>query len=330
MIEDNVTAWSKTLDEYVITHNVFREYAIEAKAFQMQPGDTEDFYAEWEVPTTMVIKDDNNDPQTVDIKVPVNPNNVIPVAVVYDDDDRSSGRGDGSENNDGDGGDGSPRALNSATPASTAYDLDNKPPFIEILEPTSDDGKIKINARIWDDGDELTAAFVIYREVGKKESLWEYRVLTIDGEECTDDVCAIGSGEASAVLPVSDSKSVQYSIAAYDGNWTKGNSVMSIASIDKDDDGISILMVGGVVIILAIIGALLFIRNSREGLEEESDGEEKYEDTDEFDLPDDESGETEGEGEEEEVFTWNEFRSLNKGKSKEEISELWKDYKEEH
>ncbi len=302
MIEDNVTAWSKTNDEFVTTHNVFREYAIEGKEFEMQPGDSEDYYAEWEVPTTMVTRDpDTGDPVTEDIKIPVNPNNVYPVAVVYDLDDRSSGRGDGSENNDGDGGDGTPRALNSATPASTAYDLDNKPPSIEIIEPTSEDGKIKINALIEDDGNELTAAFVIYRELGKNELQWEYRALTIDGEECDDDVCTIGSGESYSVLPISDSKTVEYSIAAYDGNWTKGSSGMNIASVDSgDDDGISVLMVGGVVVILALIGAGLYYKNSSTVLEEEDEGDdhEDYDNVESDPEDSEENSKEETEGEE--------------------------------
>ena len=323
MIEDYVTAWSATNDEFVTTHNVFREYAIEGKEFELQPGESlNDIYADWDVPTTM-IRDGAEEP----IRVPVNPQNVYPVAVIYDLDDTDSGRGDGSENNDGGDGGGTPRALNSATPASTAYDLNNQPPIIEILEPTSTDGKVQINALIEDDGGELTAAFVVYREVGDNTSQWSYKALTIDGEECTDDVCTIGSGESFAVLNIDDSKSVEFSIMAYDGNWTKGNSEVTVASIDSgDDDGISILMVGSVVIILAIIGALLFVRNSNANAEEEQE-EGIDEENEEYDDWEDETKKTD---DNENVYSWNEFRSLNKGKSKEEISELWKDYKEDH
>lgn len=331
MVEDNVTAYSQTLDNdgeenpYVTVHNVFREYALEDKTFQMQPGDSDEFYAEWEVPDTMIIDDEE-----VPIKIPVNPNNVMPVAVVFNDDDRSSGRGDGSENSDGDGGGGSPRALNSATPAQTAFDLDNKPPLIQVNDASSEDGNLKINAQIWDDGNELTAAFVIYRELGKNDTMWKYKPLTIDGVECTDDVCTIGSGEAFAVLPVSDSTSVEFSIAAYDGNWTKGSSPMTIASIDSEDEtGISILVVGSVVVILALVGAFLYSKNANQGIEgiDEVDEFDDIEESEEYEDWED-TGDT-GDAEEK-PYSWNEFRSLNKGKSSEEISQLWKDYKEDN
>ena len=95
--------------------------------------------------------------------MPINPANVFPIAVVFDMDDTSSSRGDGSGNEDGgDGNDGSPRVLNSATPEGTAYDEQAEPPTIELGVPTSEGGKVKINAVIEDDGGELTAAPVSY------------------------------------------------------------------------------------------------------------------------------------------------------------------------
>ena len=85
--------------------------------------------------------------------MPINPANVFPVAVIYDMDDTSSGRGDGSGNEDGgDGNDGSPRELNSATPEGTAYDEQAEPPSIKLEDPTSEGGKVKVNAVISDDG----------------------------------------------------------------------------------------------------------------------------------------------------------------------------------
>ncbi len=255
MIEDNVTAWSKSLDEYVTTHNVFREYGMQDKEFQLEPGESLNgdnaFYAEWEVPTTMII-----DGEEVPIQVPVNPANVIPVAVVYDLDDTSSGRGDGSENNDGGDGDGTPRALNSATPASTAYDLESEPPTIELMPATSSNGNIQINAQIDDDSGELAGAYVAYRAVGDNDSQWNYKPLSIEGEECHGDVCTLGSGEAYAVLNIDDSQQVEYSIMAYDGNWTMGQSEITIASVNEPDEDteIPIAVIGGLVTVVGIIG----------------------------------------------------------------------------
>jgi len=328
MVEDNITAYSKVLDDdgeedpYVLVHNVFREYAIQDYDFELQPGDSlNDIFAEWDIPTTMIQDEDEGE---IPIKIPVNPANVFPVAVVYDLDDRDSGRGDGSENSDGDGGEGTPRALNSATPATTAYDLDNFPPEIELLEPTSKDGKIQINAQITDDGGELTAAFTVYREVGKTDAQWRYKALTIDGTECDDDVCTIGSGEAYAVLNIKDSEKVKYSIIAYDGNWTKGNSEMAVAKISSsDDDDISTLMVGGVLGILVLIGVGLYYMNSQAQVEdgsEEGFGEDFSEEGSDY--------EEEAYAEEVREYTWNEFRSINRGRPKDEVSKLWKEYKD--
>lgn len=253
MVEDNVTAWSKTNDEYVTTHNVFREYGMEGREFELQPGDpTEVFYADWEVPTTAV-----RDGEEEDIRVPINPANIFPLAVIYDLDDTDSGRNDGSENNDGGDGDGTYRALNSATPGGTAFDLNNEPPMIHLKEPTSSGGKIQINAHIQDDGGELTGAFIIYRELQDNESQapWSYKPLTIDGEECEGDVCTLESGEATVVLNIDDSKMVEYSINAYDGNWTKGSSQITLASVDTSDDNeFPTLVVLGVLAFMLIAG----------------------------------------------------------------------------
>ncbi len=312
MIEDYVTAWSKTLEKDVECHNVFREYALQDVQFEMQPGDeTVVKYAEWDVPDTMIRElDDNDEPIVEPIRVPINPVNVYPLAVVYDLDDRDSGRGDGSSNEDGDGGDGAPRELNSATPASTAYDNDNDPPTITLEKPSSSDGKVQINAMISDDGGELTAAYVVYREFGKNDSQWKYKELKIEGEECTDDVCTIGSGEAYAVLNISDSKKVEYSIMAYDGNWTKGSSEIAVASVSSsDDDGISMAMVGGVIGILALIGAGVFYMNSRQNpddLDDYQDNADVSSWSDEVEREDlsttEEEGGTPLEGEETEVI----------------------------
>ena len=47
MLEDNVTAWSKTLEEYALCHNVFREYALEDELFTIFQSGTDESYAEF-------------------------------------------------------------------------------------------------------------------------------------------------------------------------------------------------------------------------------------------------------------------------------------------
>ena len=261
MVEDNVTAWSKTNEEIVTCHNVFRENALLDFQFEMEIGETLNKLVVWEVPTTMII-----DGEEIPIKVPINPKNVFPLAAVYNLDDTSSGRGDGSENNDGDDGDGSPRALNSATPLTTKYDNNDVPPKITLQAPSSQEGKAVVNALIEDDGGELAGAFVLFREIkaeNDNNSEWFYKSLTIDGEECEGDICTIGSGEAHAVLNFTEDTAIEYSIVAYDGNWTKGESHVEIygtpPTSSKDEDS-SIALISGIVIIVSILGVAVYVK----------------------------------------------------------------------
>ena len=265
MVEDNVTAWSTTNEEFVTCHNVFREHAIFDLQFDMEIGDTFNKLSVWEVPTTMII-DGDEEP----IKVPINPKNVFPLAAVYNLDDTSSGRGDGSENNDGADGDGSPRALNSATPLTTKYDHNDVPPKITVMDPTSQDGNAVVNVLIEDDGGELAGAYVLYREAtttnDTNNTHWFYRPLTIDGEECEGDVCTLGSGEASAVLNLTDDTAIEFSIIAYDGNWTKGETQVEMygtPSNPKSDDDSSIGLIGGTIAVIAIIGFVAYLKFGR-------------------------------------------------------------------
>ena len=260
MVEDHVTAWSTVEDSYVSMHNVFREYALEGKDFELQPGESlNEIYADWEIPTT-IFRDGIEEP----IRVPINPANVFPIAVVFDMDDTSSSRGDGSGNEDGgDGNDGSPRVLNSATPEGTAYDEQAEPPTIELGVPTSEGGKVKINAVIEDDGGELTAALVVYREATKDSNNsynWSYKPMTVDGVECDGDICTIGSGKSFAVLNLDDSVNVEYSIVAYDGNWTKGSTdVTTVSAMSPEEaEGLPLLLIGAGVLLLAAVAGFVY------------------------------------------------------------------------
>lgn len=258
MVEDNVIAYSKSLDENVLCHNVFREYAIFDFQFEMQIDDTINKMAVWDVPTTMI-----RDEEEIPIKVPINPLNVYPLAVVFDLDDRSSGRGDGSENKDGDGGDGPPRALNSATPDSTKYENNDVPPEITIEEPGSRDGMAVINIIVQDDSGKLTAAYVLYREAGKNDTNWSFKEITFEEEVCEGDVCTIGSGKGYAVLDFTDDIAIEYSVVAYDGNWTKGESEIVMyekqSSSSKDNES-SAALVGGTIVVFLIIGAAAYLK----------------------------------------------------------------------
>ncbi len=227
MIEDNVTAWSTVNEEYVTTHNVFREYGMEGEEITLEVGETWNKMAVWNVPTTAI-----RDGEEEEIRVPINPLNVYPVAVLYDTDDTSSGRGDGSDNNDGGDGDGTPRALNSATPMSSAYDADQTPPTIRDIT-LKKEGK-KVNASLYlDDRDDIAGAIILYTTSlgGDNESVPTWMSAEIKLKACVGDVCdKKESGLGYATLDITPGTEFYFYVLAYDGEWTQATSKQMKAS----------------------------------------------------------------------------------------------------
>ncbi len=218
MVEDNVVAWSTYKEEFVTNHNVFREYAIQDYELPaMQPGDTYNHIAAWTVPDT-IVKDGTEIP----IPVPINPLNVWPIAVVYDLDDTSSGRGDGSENNDGGDGDGTYRALNSATPHATAYDIDGTPPEIEEIVIKNGKNGLEVEAAFIDD-DNITSAVILYgKPSGPNGTNVTWRAAEFKLEDCVGDTCDVKAGGiGKAELDIDPDQKFVFRILAFDGNWTK-------------------------------------------------------------------------------------------------------------
>lgn len=132
-----------------------------------------------------------------------------------------------------------------------------------LEKPTSEDGNVRINAVIEDDGGELTAALVIYREASHISNIsynWSYKPMTINGEVCDGDICTIGSGESFAVLNVDDSTEVEYSIVAYDGNWTKGSTDVATVSAmtPEEKKGLPVLLIISVGILIASVSGFIF------------------------------------------------------------------------
>ena len=90
-----------------------------------------------------------------------------------------------------------------------------------------------------------------------------YKPMTIDGVECAGEVCTIGSGKSFAVLNLDDSVNVEYSIVAYDGNWTKGSTdVTTVSAMSPEEaEGLPLLLIGaGVLLLAAVAGFIIWAR----------------------------------------------------------------------
>ena len=91
MVEDGVPAYSSYLDEVWNNRMVFREYGINDEQFTLAEGESTTVSAVWKVPTTQV----DGDGVSGDIKIPINPGRIIPIAAVFDLDDTDSGNDQG-------------------------------------------------------------------------------------------------------------------------------------------------------------------------------------------------------------------------------------------
>ena len=170
MVEDGVPAYSSYLDEIWNNRMVFREYAIEDEEFTMEEGESTEFSAVWKVPTTQI----DGDGVSGDIKIPINPGRMIPIAVVFDRDDTDSG-------NDDDASDDTyptPRAIQSATPESTKYD-----------NPDRDVPEIKTKTEKYlDEGAEIQTAFNADEGIGNSYVVYNYESSNHTGEWITDEM----------------------------------------------------------------------------------------------------------------------------------------------
>ena len=81
------------------------------------------------------------------IPTPINPAKVSVVAVVYDNDDTSRTTTAGKTGNSAD----TPRAANSATPKSTAYDEQNEPPKVVTYEENLIGNTAEVSAMLEDE-----------------------------------------------------------------------------------------------------------------------------------------------------------------------------------
>ena len=155
MVEDSVPAYSSYLDAIWNNRMVFREYAIDDEEFTLAEGGYATFSTVWELPTTQI----DGDGVSGDIKIPINPGRMIPIAAVFDRDDTDSGN---DQDTMGDDTYPTPRAIQSATPQSTAYDNS-----LEVSSVSSIQININYEDRVgigvtFSDNIAISSAYVIY------------------------------------------------------------------------------------------------------------------------------------------------------------------------
>lgn len=198
MMEENVEAYSTVEESMVVNRNVFRDYAIKGQEFTLSNDEVFITTVEWDIP---------------EAKIPIRPGNLTAVAAVYDLDDTSSQEGNQGNNAQ------VPRCIQSATPASTAFDRGNDIPVISKVN-TVVDGKVNVNAKI-DDSDGISKAVMLYNFEAPNATQWSYAEMNLTGEEVCDDagVCyAYGDSTATATIEGADSGNIYIMILAYDGS----------------------------------------------------------------------------------------------------------------
>ena len=255
MIEDNVTAYSQVYDMNVTNDAVFRGYAFEDETFTLDNREERSFTSRWDIP---------------DAKVPIKPQDVKTVAVVYDrgDTDSSPGGSDGNQRAN------SPRAVQSATSDSTAYDRENQPATVSSLQREGSEVTVT-----FDDEGGVARAYLFTNTVNQSDpEHWTPYELEITGEEICDDqgTCYAYSEPIGTVDIEYDEGPLYVQVLSYDDEFAQSSSgVFSLVEAEssveeKSSAGIptvsfmSVLMVLGV---LMIVGGpvLYFVSRKRKG-----------------------------------------------------------------
>ena len=239
MIEDNVTAFSKVEKMDVLNHNVFRGYAFQAEAFSLTPGQSKQFSTTWDIPKT---------------KVPIKPGDMSCVAVVYDADDTTSQPGtQGNPNR-------VPRAVQSATPLSTAYDNQLPVPNIGSVKLTRNGDKVKLSAT-FDAPKGVAVAYAFYNTEAVNATNWSVSQFVLSGTECEGDTCAVFENATGSVsLTAASDKQLYVTVLMYDGNMTQGkadlNNITAHSAVLKAGGSIPGWAIGGALGFMAVVGVI--------------------------------------------------------------------------
>ena len=269
MVEDGVPAYSSQLDAIWNNRMVFREYGIESEVFTLAQDESATFSAVWKVPTTQI----DGDGVEGDIKIPINPGRIIPIAVVFDTDDTDSGN---DQDSNGDDTYPTPRSIQSATPQSTKYDNPERdvPEITKKTEIYLDEGA-EIQANF--DADEgIGAAFVVYNyESSNFTGEWMTDEMKIEGEEVCDEngVCYAYSGATgTSLIPYSGDSEIYYQVIFSDGNKTSSRTdVLVCVGADggtppSEGGDLPIMMIGiGTLVLAALSGFVYWARKPASG-----------------------------------------------------------------
>jgi hypothetical protein len=270
MVEDGVAAYSSFLDSIWNNRMIFREYAFEPEEFTLEEGGTMSSSGVWKVPTTQT----DGDGITGDIKIPINPGRIIPIAVVFDRDDTDSGN---DQDSNGDDTYPTPRSIQSATPQSTLYDNPdrNVPEIITKTEKFLDDGAEIQTTFDADEG--IGNSYVVYNyESSNFTGEWITDEMKIEGEEVCDEetgICyAYAGATGTSVIPYSEDEPIYYQILFVDGNKTSSKTeVMQFIGSDggappATETEIPIFLIGGgILLIAAIAGFISWARRPSSG-----------------------------------------------------------------
>jgi len=267
MVEDGVPAYSSYLDEIWNNRMVFREYGIEDEEFTLEEGESTEFSAVWKVPTTQI----DGDGVSGDIKIPINPGRIVPIAVVFDRDDTESGNEkdtDPNSNQEGDDTYPTPRAIQSATPQSTKYDNpDRDVPEIKTKTEKYLDEGAEIQTTF--DADEgIGTSYVIYNyESSNYTGEWITDEMKIEGEEVCDEetgICyAYAGATGTSILPYSEDSPIFYQVLFVDGNKTSSKTeVMQFIGADgganpAEGKELPVLIIGISAIFMALIAGFV-------------------------------------------------------------------------
>ena len=230
VVEDDIMAWSSVEGGEVMTHNVFRETALHNEQVELQPGETWSSEIEWTIPETIMYpsghEDRDGNPQEGEhpIPTPINPAKVSVVAVVYDNDDTSRTTSAGKTGNSAD----TPRAANSATPKSTAYDEQNEPPKVVDYEENLVGNTAEVSAML-EDEDGIGSAYVIYNfhNGSYDDEAWGVVPMTVDE-----------NNKATASIQFNSGDPVWYRILLVDGkNGFAASEAKQFEGTGRSSDG---------------------------------------------------------------------------------------------
>jgi cytochrome c biogenesis protein CcdA/cytochrome oxidase Cu insertion factor (SCO1/SenC/PrrC family) len=262
MVEDDVTAWSAVEEDYVLNHNVFRGYAINGRDVTLSPGDEMTLAGEWPIPEIVVDPDEEYPEGT---PVPIKSMDVTAVAAVFDLDDTSSGDGVNGNPNP------VPRCIQSATPQSTAYDLDNVAEPVGDVKVTEKGTTLTFEASI-DDPDGVASAAVHFTTEGANGTYWTPLTLELTGEEVCDDegVCyAYADASATAEYELDEPVGEIWYVVTYSDGlgamgktevlYTEVNAAVAAGGGEMSLSGGTVILII-MVLILVALGVLLYMR----------------------------------------------------------------------